>query len=92
MQSVPAPLAERLNALKDNGVIAGWQDAGGPNSGLSDDPLPALIFPISEDGASTYYNEVDLRMAICALETFGPLSKPGASCGRDCETCFRYHP
>jgi hypothetical protein len=74
MQSVPSTLAARLDALKDQGVIAGWQDAGGPNAGLSKAPLPALIFPANGNGALTFWGPATLRAAIIALETFGPLA------------------
>ena len=73
MTGVPTALARRLDALKRDGIIAGWQDAGGPNYGLSSRPLPALIFPAAETGASTFYDETDLRIAIDVLEKFGPL-------------------
>lgn len=72
MQKVSDKSARRLNDLKKRKVIAGWQDAGGPNYGLSKAPLPALIFPLSEGPASTFYDERKLVMAISALETFGP--------------------
>lgn len=75
MQSIPAELADRLDALKAAGVIAGWQDAGGPNYGLSKDPLPALIFPVSGGPASSHFSPVSLRAEIVALETFGPITR-----------------
>ena len=74
MQSVPSTLAARLDALQAAGTIAGWQDAGGPNAGLSQAPLPALIFPANGGGALTFYGPATLRAAIIALETFGPLA------------------
>lgn len=69
--------AARLNLLKSKGVIAGWQQGGGPNFGRSKDPLPALIFPRSGGPASTYYNDHELGIAVRVLETFGPTQYPG---------------
>jgi hypothetical protein len=67
-------LAARLDALKKNGTIAGWQDrAVTVNYGLSKAPLPALIFPINYGNATTYYNQDDLALAVSALEEFGPM-------------------
>lgn len=64
----------RLQALKDAGAIAGWQDRGATqNQGLSKSPLPALIFPIHEGGASTFYDKAALETAIASLEQFGPM-------------------
>jgi hypothetical protein len=70
-------LRQRLAALKANGTIAGWQEGGGPNAGLSPAPLPALVFPSNGGGASTYYNAADLAVAVTTLEKFGPLQLTG---------------
>jgi hypothetical protein len=76
MISVSANLADRLNALKEKGIIAGWKDAGGSNYGRGQTPLPAKIFPIDGRFASSYYDERLLEMAVTTLETFGPISRP----------------
>jgi hypothetical protein len=80
----------RLLTLKNKKIIKGWQDAGGPNYGISADPLPFVIFPINEGAASVYYNNDELRVAMSAMEQFGPLDRPGVV-GSDCDTCGRYH-
>jgi hypothetical protein len=89
MNSVPASLAGRLNSLQDNGVIAGWQDAGGPNYGLSKEPLPALIFPITEHGATSYRSDEALNTAVTLLESFGPHALINPDTPPACERCYR---
>lgn len=74
MTSVPAILAKRLDALVEAGVIAGWQDAGGRNSGLGAAPLPALIFPLNEGPASTFNNADDMATAVAVLERFDAMA------------------
>jgi hypothetical protein len=85
-------LNDRLDALTAKGTIAGWKPGGGPNYGLNPAPLPTLIFPANGGGASTYYNDLDLGVAVQALETFGAIHHVGDSASEDCPTCFRYHP
>ena len=75
MDHASPELAARLDALKAAGTIAGWQDANGPNYGLSRDPLPAKIFPASFGPAFSYYDEAELRTAVQALELFGPIEQ-----------------
>lgn len=70
-------IAQDLDRLKRDRVIAGWQRGGGPNYGLSAAPLPWLIFPANEGPATTYYNQRDLRAAVSALQQFGPMQLSG---------------
>jgi hypothetical protein len=70
-------LIERLDALKNEGAIAGWQAGGGENHGLSRTPLPWLIFPTHEGPATSYYNSYELVAAVEALEKFGPMQLVG---------------
>lgn len=71
---VPKAIARRLDLLKSAGVIAGWQDSGGPNYGLSKRPLPALVFPAAGTGAKTFYDENELGLHVSVLEHFGPIA------------------
>ncbi len=66
-------LVQRLDDLKDAGIIAGWQRGGGPNYGLSAAPLPWLIFPAAEGPARAFYDAFALGEAIAVLEEFGPM-------------------
>lgn len=74
MIHVPKAIARRLDLLKSAGVIAGWQDSGGPNYGLSKRPLPALVFPAAGTGAKTFYDENELGLHVSVLEHFGPIA------------------
>jgi hypothetical protein len=70
-------LIDRLDALKAEGVIAGWQAGGGSNYGLSLAPLPWLIFPLNERPATSYYRAEELERDVTALERFGPIHLSG---------------
>jgi hypothetical protein len=72
MATVPESLRARLDRLKSDGRIAGWQDAGGPNYGLATKPLPALIFPINEGPAVSAHDPEQLDTLVSLLERFGP--------------------
>ena len=74
MIQVPKATARRLDLLKSAGVIAGWQDSGGPNYGRGSRPLPALIFPAAGTGARTFYDENELGLHVSVLERFGPIA------------------
>lgn len=73
MNPIPSSLADRLDALKASGAIAGWQNGGGTNFGLGRAPLPLLIFPLNFGPAVSYYSTAALETAVKALETFGDL-------------------
>lgn len=71
-------LKQRLDTLKETGVIAGWQERGATtNVGLTRAPLPWVIFPVSFGRATTYYTEDDLATAVSVLETFGSVHLTG---------------
>jgi hypothetical protein len=66
-------LTERLDALKANGDIAGYE-APHPNRGLSGGMLPWVIMPYNGGPASTYYDENHLELDIRLLELVGPVN------------------
>jgi hypothetical protein len=67
-------LAARLDELKRKQIIAGWQAGGGPNYGLSKEPLKAKIFPSDGGPASSYASDAELATAVAVLEEFGALA------------------
>lgn len=73
MKKIHPDLADRLDVLKEEGVISGWQPPGGPNYGLSVADLPALVFAVDGEHATSFYNEQKLLDAVRLLETFGPM-------------------
>jgi len=78
----------RLTTLRNKGVIKGYQEAGGPNYGISADPLPFLIFPITEGSAHVFYDNDQLRASLELMEEYGPL-RPGDQPLADCVVCGR---
>ncbi len=63
-------LTQRLDALKDAGVIAGYE-APHRNQGRLGAMLPWVVMPAIPGPAATYYNDRDLDVAIRHMEVFG---------------------
>lgn len=79
----------RLTTLRNKGIIKGYQEGGGPNYGVSAEPLPFIIFPINEGWARTFYSTEGLRQELSLLEEHGPF--PHVDPSEECVTCGRHH-
>ena len=62
---------DRLDRLQESGLIAGWQDSGGPNYGLGEAPLPAKLFPANGGPAYTIRSEYDAVGVLDMVEAVG---------------------
>ena len=73
-------LRDRLDRLRERGVIAGWQDGGRMSTGLRKTLLPALIFPVNGGPAAAYYSEASMENDAILLQIHGPMLLRGDRC------------